>query len=88
MQIRTWFGIFTIEDNRIGNIELFLKDLDSITQRLLEEPLLMRGKVAGFDLCDLAIKYGFACSKSEYDTMLHELNINLAKKKSGNDRNS
>jgi nucleolar protein 56 len=79
MQIRTWFGIFTIEDNRIINVELFQKDLDSITKSLLEEPLLMRGKVAGFDLCDLAIKYGFAGSKNEYDTMLHELNINLAK---------
>jgi nucleolar protein 56 len=39
----------------------------------------MRGRVAGSDLCDLAIKYGFTGSKSEYDTMLHELNINLAK---------
>jgi nucleolar protein 56 len=80
MQIRTWFGIFTIDDNRINKIELFRKDLDSITKRLLEEPLLMRGRVAGIDLCDLALKYGFAGSKSEYDTMLHELNINLAKK--------
>ena len=79
MQIRTWFGIFTLDDNRIINVELFQKDLDSITKHLLEEPLLMRGRVAGSDLCDLAIKYGFAGSKSEYDTLLHELNINLAK---------
>jgi len=79
MQIRTWFGIFTLDDNRIINVELFQKDLDSITKHLLEEPLLMRGRVAGADLCDLAIKYGFAGSKSEYDTLLHELNINLAK---------
>jgi nucleolar protein 56 len=80
MQIRTWFGIFTLEENKIINIELFQKDdLRSITKRLLEEPLLMRGWVAGSDLCDLAIKYGFACSKSEYDTMLHELTIDLAK---------
>lgn len=79
MQIRTWFGIFTIEGNGILKVELFQKDLDSITKRLLEEPLLMRGRVAGSDLCDLAIKYGFAGSKSEYDNMLHELNINLAK---------
>lgn len=79
MQIRTWFGIFTLGENRINNVELFQKDLKSITKRLLEEPLLMRGNVAGSDLCDLAIKYGFAASKSEYDSMLHELNINLAK---------
>ncbi len=79
MKIRTWFGIFTIDDNRIINVELFQKDLNYIIKRLLEEPLLMRGRVAGSDLCDLAIKYGFAVSKSEYDTMLHELNINFAK---------
>jgi nucleolar protein 56 len=79
MQIRTWFGIFTMEENRITKAELFQKDLKSITKHLLEEPLLMRGNIAGSNLCDLAIKYGFAGSKSEYDTMLHELNINLAK---------
>jgi len=79
MQIRTWLGIFTLDDNIIINVELFQKDLKSITKRLLEEPLLMRGNIAGSDLCDLAIKYGFAGSKSEYDTMLHELNINIAK---------
>jgi nucleolar protein 56 len=79
MQIRTWFGIFTLEDNKIINIELFQKDLNSITKRLIEEPLLMRGNIAGCDLCDLAITYGFVDSKNEYDTMLHELNINLAK---------
>ena len=79
MQIRTWFGIFTIDNNRITNVELFQKDLNSITKRLLEEQLLMRGKVAGSDLCDLAIKYGFTGSKNEYDRMLHELNIILAK---------
>jgi nucleolar protein 56 len=79
MQIRTWFAIFTIDDNRIINAELFPKDLHSITTRLLKEPLLMRGNVLGFDLCDLAIKYGFSGSKSEYETLLHELTINLAK---------
>jgi nucleolar protein 56 len=78
MQIRTWFGIFTLDDNRIINVELFQKDLKSITKRLLEEPLLMRGRVAGSDICELAVKYGFSGSKNEYDTMLHELNINLA----------
>jgi nucleolar protein 56 len=79
MQIRTWFGIFTIDDTKIINVELFQKDLKLNTKRLLEEPLLMRGNIIGSDLCSLAIKYGFAGSKSEYDTMLHELNINLAK---------
>lgn len=79
MQIRTWVGIFTLEDNKITNAELFPKDLSSITKRLLSEPLLLRGNVAGSDLRDLAVKYGFVSSNNEYDSMLHELNIRLAK---------
>ncbi|MCX9084689.1 MAG: NOP5/NOP56 family protein [Candidatus Methanoperedens sp.] len=79
MQIRTWFGIFTLDDNKIINVELFQKDIKSLTKRLLDEPLLMRGSVAGFDLCDLAIKYGFSGSKNEYGALLHDLNIDLAK---------
>jgi len=78
MQIRTWFGIFIISDNKIIKVELFQKELDYITKRLLKEPLLMRGNIEGLDLGDLAVKYGFAGSRTEYDTMLHELNINLA----------
>jgi nucleolar protein 56 len=81
MQIRTWFGIFTIDDNRITNVELFQKDLHSITKSLLKEPLLMRGTIAGSDLCDLALIYGFACSKNEYEALLHEVNINFAKER-------
>ncbi len=80
MQVRTWFGIFTIEDEKIVGVELFQKNIDTILDRLAGEPLLLRGKVAGFDLCGLAMRYGFVTSKSEYDNMLHELNIGLARK--------
>ncbi|HEX7627483.1 MAG TPA: rRNA biogenesis protein, partial [Candidatus Methanoperedens sp.] len=79
MQIRTWFGIFSVENDMIINAEIFPKDLSSITRRLLQEPLLLRGNVAGSDLADLAIKYGFTSSKDEYDRLLHELEIMLAK---------
>lgn len=78
MQIRTWFGIFTIENNTIVDAEIFPKDLAAITERLLHEQLLLRGNVSGEDLCDLAVRYGFAGSKNEYNSMLHELNIMLA----------
>ena len=79
MQIRTWFGIFTVENDTIISAEMFGKDLSSITERLLREPLLLRGSVAGSDLRCLAVKYGFASSENEYDSMLHELGIRLAK---------
>lgn len=80
MQIRTWFGIFTLDKDRITNVELFQKDIDAILERIFSEPLLQRGKIAGIDLRDLAIRYGFTSTYEEYDNMLHELNIRLAKK--------
>jgi len=80
MQVRTWFGAFTIDGNRIIDVELFNKDIDSIVKLLVEEPLLMRGKVAGADIRDLALKCGFAQSTGEYDRLLHEVSIALAKK--------
>lgn len=80
MQIRTWFGIFTLDKDRITNVELFRKDIDAILERVFSEPLLQRGNIAGTDFRDLAVKYGFTSTYEEYDTMLHELNIRLAKK--------
>ena len=79
MQVRTWFGNFTLDEDEITDVELFKKDIDSLV-KLNEEPLLLRGKVAGVELRDLALKYGFVRSNDEYDRMLHTLNIALAKK--------
>jgi nucleolar protein 56 len=80
MQVRTWFGIFTLDKDMIANVELYQKDIDAIVERVLSEPLLLRGKIAGSDLRELAVKYNFASSYEEYDTMLHDLYIRLAKK--------
>jgi nucleolar protein 56 len=80
MQVRTWFGIFTLDNNIITDVELFQKDLDAILGHVLAEPLLLRGKIEGDDLRELGLKYGFVESREEYDSMLHELNIRLAMK--------
>jgi nucleolar protein 56 len=79
MQVRTWFGNFTLDEDRITDAELFPKDMDYLIKQNAEEPLLMRGNVAGSNLRDLAVKYGFADSGSEYDRMFHELSIGLAR---------
>ncbi len=79
MQVRTWFGIFTLDEDRITGVELFKNDIDSILERLANEPLLLRGRVAGEDLRDLAIKHGFITSQEEYDRMLHEVNIRIVR---------
>src|SRR4030067_2939546 len=79
MQIPAWFGIFTVDNDTIITAEIFPKDLPSIIQRLLKERLMLRGSIAGRDLRDLAVEYGFAGSNDEYDILLHELNIGLVK---------
>jgi len=48
----------------------------------------LRGNGAGSDLRDLAVKYGFVDSNNEYDSMLHELNIRLAKEQMGSFRDT
>ncbi len=80
MQVKTWFGIFQVEDNKIVEVKLFQKDVNDLTDRLLKETLLMRGKVAGEDLRSLALKYGFVESEKEYDSLIHEVAIQLVKK--------
>ncbi len=80
MLVRTWFGIFTLEGERICDAKLFQKNIETILDRVVEGSLLLRGRVGGMDLCELALRYGFVGSKEEYDSMLHELNIRLAKR--------
>lgn len=80
MQVRTWFGVFNLTDDRIDDVELFPKDTNRLTDLLLKEPLLMRGTVSGVDLRDLAIEHGFVESGDEYDRLLHDVNIELVKK--------
>ena len=80
MQVKAWFGIFTLDDDRITDAKLFRKDLNAIANLLVKEPLLLRGRIAGSDIRDLAIEYGFVSSREEYDSLLHELNIRLVKK--------
>ncbi len=79
MQLRTWFGSFTLDGDKITDAELFQKDMDFLIKRH-ENSSLLRGKVAGMDLRDLAVKYGFVEAYEEYDRLLHEFNIALAKR--------
>jgi nucleolar protein 56 len=80
MQVKAWFGIFTIHENTIASARLFDKDIDAIVNDLVKEPLLLRGSVAGVDLRDLALNYGFVSSNEEYDSLLHDINVRLVKK--------
>src|SRR3989304_7779639 len=80
MQLRTWFGIFTLDENRITGVELFQNDIDMILDRLAHQPLLLRGRLGGAELRELAVKHGFVSSNEEYDRLLHEINIRLVKK--------
>lgn len=79
MQVRTWFGSFTLDEGKITDVELFQKDIDFLIKQY-EDSSLLRGKVGGENLRDIAVKYGFVKSYDEYACLLHEFNIALAKK--------
>ncbi|MFZ2411746.1 MAG: rRNA biogenesis protein [Candidatus Methanoperedens sp.] len=79
MQVITWFGSFTLDEGKITDVELFQKDIGSLIKQY-EDSSLLRGKVGGENLRDIAVKYGFVKSYDEYDRLLHEFNIALAKK--------
>ncbi len=83
MRVKAWFGTFTLHENTIVSAKLFNKDIDAIVNNLVKEPLLLRGSVAGADLRDLALNYGFVSSNEEYDSLLHDINIKLVKKQMG-----
>jgi nucleolar protein 56 len=80
MQVKAWFGTFTIHENTIVSASLFDKDIEAIVNNLVKEPLLLRGSIAGSDLRDLALNYGFVSSNEEYASLLHDINVRLVKK--------
>lgn len=79
MQVKTWFGSFALDEGKITVVELFRKDIDSLIKQY-ENSSLLRGKVGGGNLRDIALEYGFVKSLDEYDRLLHEFSIALAKK--------
>ena len=83
MQVKAWFGTFILHENIVISANLFNKDIDAIVNNLVKEPLLLRGSVAGADLRDLALNYGFVSSNEEYDSLLHDINVRLVKKQMG-----
>ncbi len=79
MQLRTWFGIITVENETIKEVELFQKDIASLAKRANQEFPLLRGTIAGSNIRELAINSGFVNSVEEYDRILHEVTIRLAR---------
>lgn len=79
MQVITWFGSFALDEGKITDVELFQKDIGSLIKQY-EDSSLLRGKVGGENLRNIAMEYGFVKSLDEYDRLLHEFNIALAKK--------
>lgn len=77
--IRTWFGIFSIENGNIVSCELYPKDVKTLADRLLETPTALETSiVCERDIRSLAKDWNFVTSVEEYDTIFHEVNLEHA----------
>lgn len=74
--IRTWFGIFSIENENIVACDLYPRDVRTLAERLKETPhALEASDICGYDICQLALKWKFVISEQEYDELFHSVNI-------------
>jgi len=74
--VRTWFGIFSVEDGIINSCDLYQKDVKTLAGRLQEIPEALEcNEVCGNDICTLAKDWGFIASENEYDELFRQVNI-------------
>jgi nucleolar protein 56 len=74
--IRTWFGIFSIENENIVACDLYPRDVRTLAERLQETPrALEASEICGYDIRQLALKWKFVISEQEYDKLFHSVNI-------------
>ncbi len=77
--VRTWFGIFSVNDETINSCDLYPKDVKTLAGRLQETPVALEcNEVCGNDICSLAKDLGFIGSENEYDELFREVTIEHA----------
>jgi len=77
--VRTWFGIFSVNDETINSCDLYPKDVKTLADRLQETPVALEcNEVCGNDICSLAKDWGFIESENEYDDLFRQVNIEHA----------
>ncbi|MFQ6072417.1 MAG: hypothetical protein ACE5KT_06935, partial [Methanosarcinales archaeon] len=80
MQLKTWFGTFTITDNEIVNYELVKKDVTALVEHLLSKDTdTDTTSTTNINFRDLAKKSGFVDCDEEYNALLHKVCLQLAK---------
>ena len=74
--IRTWFGIFSVENENIVTCDLYPRDVRTLAERLKETPRALEvSEICGSDILQLALKWKFVISEQEYDELFHSVNI-------------
>jgi nucleolar protein 56 len=77
--VRTWYGIFSVDDGTINSCDLYQKDVKSLAGRLQENPEVLEcHEVCGDDIRSLAKDWDFIESENEYDDLFRKVNIELA----------
>lgn len=75
-QVRTWYGIFYIEEGSIVSCDLYPKEINTLVKRLIETPSVMEtNEVCGVDICTRAKEWEFVGSDVEYNDLFREVNM-------------
>ncbi|MDF1558433.1 MAG: rRNA biogenesis protein [ANME-2 cluster archaeon] len=79
--VRTWFGIYSVEDGHILTCDLYPKDVKTLVDRLQEvQTSLISSDVGGFDLRLAAKECGFVTTDEEYENLFHAVYTELAQR--------
>jgi nucleolar protein 56 len=79
--MRTWFGIFNVNEDRIISGEVYPRDVKTLADRLYEVPTALEiSTICGHDIRTFAKEWGFVGSDEEYDALFYEVNIEYARR--------
>ena len=82
IQYYTWFGVFTIKNEKVVDCNLFPKDVHKLAELMEERPAAFSSsKTCCTDMVNLAISHGVVTTADEYYKLLQDVMIEVVKNK-------
>ncbi|CAD6493693.1 MAG: putative NOP5 family protein [Candidatus Argoarchaeum ethanivorans] len=82
IQYYTWFGVFTIKNEKVVDYNLFPKDVHKLAELMEERTTTFSGsKTCCIDMVNLAINQGVVNTREEYYNLLQDVMLEVVKNK-------
>ncbi|RLG24900.1 rRNA biogenesis protein [Methanosarcinales archaeon] len=82
IQYCTWFGVFTVKNEKVVDCNLFPKDINKLAELMEERPAAFpSSKTCCTDMVNLAISHGVVNTADEYYKLLQDVMIEAVKNK-------